>query len=383
VAGKPSGEKTEKPTAKRKKDARKDGQIARTNDLGGWLLVLVATWVLPMMVRSGYERSVSLFTDAGDIAVAGDGDLIGFLGDAVMRGIAIMAPMVLLAMLIGVGAQVVQIGWAPKKLKPDLKKLDPVKGVKNMMGPRLLWEAAKNVLKVGAITTLSIGPIREVWELLVAGGRGMSVPATAGVIADTTVGFLRDVALLGLVIAAADYAASKRRTDKQVKMTKQEVKEEHKQQEGDPHVKGQVRARQMAMSRNRMMAQIPSADVVLVNPTHIAVALRYDPTKGAPQVVAKGAGAIADRIRELATESAVPIVRDVPLARTVYRICEIDGYIPTELYEAVARILAFVFTLRARGRAAGTHQSPYADAHQPLLDLDKPRPQRRAPAPAG
>jgi flagellar biosynthesis protein FlhB len=375
MAGKPTGEKTEKPTPKRKKDSRKEGQIARTNDLGGYLMVLAATWLVPTTISRGYEHYRASFAQLGGIVEAGEGELVGYLGDAVLKGAMIGGPIVLIAMVVGVLSQVAQIGWAPKKMKPDIKRLNPFKGLKNLFGPKLVWESAKNLFKLTAITAVAYGPITETWEVLVASG-GINVPAIARVIGENTVEFLRNAAFLGLAIAAADYAASKRRTDKQVKMTKQEVKEEHKQQEGDPMLKGQMRQRQIAMSRNRMMAQIPHADVVLVNPTHIAVALRYDPTKGAPQVVAKGAGAIADRIREIATESSVPIVRDVPLARTVYRICEVEGYIQVELYEAVARILAFVFTLRSRGRAAGTHDSPYAASHESLTALEKPRPRR-------
>lgn len=377
MASKPTGEKTEKPTPKRKKDSRKEGQIARTNDLGGWLMVLAATWLVPLTISRGYEHYRTSFSEFGEVISAGEGELASYLGDAVLKGAAIGGPIVMAALLVGVLSQVAQIGWAPKKMKPDIKRLNPFKGLKNLFGPKLVWESAKNLFKLTAIVIMAYGPITETWEVLVASA-GISVPIIAGVLGENTLEFLRNVAFLGLAIAAADYAASKRQTDKQVKMTKQEVKEEHKQQEGDPMLKGQMRQRQMAMSRNRMMAQIPSADVVLVNPTHIAVAMRYDPAKGAPQVVAKGAGAIADKIREIASESDVPIVKDVPLARTVYRICEVEGYIPVELYEAVARILAFVFTLRARGRAAGTHDSPYSSSHEALTALEKPRPRRAA-----
>jgi flagellar biosynthesis protein FlhB len=345
-----SGEKTEKPTPKKRREARKEGQIARTNDLGGWLLILAATWLLPLMVRMAHQQSVGLFTDLGRVAAAGEGDLLGYFGEAMLRGMLIGGPFVLVALVLGVVSQVAQIGWAPKPLKPDLKRLDVLKGIKGLLGARLATESLKTVLKVTVVVVVAVGPVRGVWEALVAGS-GTSVPVIARIIGEEIVGFLRTTAILGLAVSALDYALSKRQVDKKTKMTKQEVKEEHKNQEGDPQLKGQIRARQAAMSRNRMMAQVPNADVVLVNPTHIAVALRYDPMRGAPQVIAKGAGAIADRIRELATEAEVPIVRDVPLARTVYRLCEVEAFIPVELFEAVARVLAFVFTLRARGRA--------------------------------
>jgi flagellar biosynthesis protein FlhB len=159
-------------------------------------------------------------------------------------------------------------------------------------------------------------------------------------------------------MAAADYFVVRRRTNKQLRMTKEEVKQEHKNTEGDPHVKGQIRARQMAMARNRQMADVPTADVVMVNPTHVAVALRYDPAKGAPRVIAKGRGAVAAKIRELASQHRIPMVQDVPLARALERSVEVGQEIPAEFYGAVAKVLAFVMSLKARGSAAGVHRSP-------------------------
>jgi flagellar biosynthetic protein FlhB len=166
--------------------------------------------------------------------------------------------------------------------------------------------------------------------------------------------------MAGIVMAAADYFVVRRRTNKQLRMTKDEVKQENKNTEGDPHVKGQIRARQMAMARNRQMADVPTADVVMVNPTHVAVALRYDPEKGAPRVIAKGKGAIAAKIRELAAEHRIPMVQDVPLARALERSVEVGQEIPGEFYGAVAKVLAFVMSLKARGSAAGMHKSPVA-----------------------
>jgi flagellar biosynthetic protein FlhB len=138
----------------------------------------------------------------------------------------------------------------------------------------------------------------------------------------------------------------------------EEVKQENKNAEGDPHVKGQIRQKQMAMARNRQMADVPTADVVLVNPTHVAVALRYDPMKGAPRIVAKGSGVIAAKIRELAAEHRIPMVQDVPLARALFAGCEVGQEIPAEFYGAVAKVLAFVMSLKARGSAAGLHRNP-------------------------
>ncbi|NHC16364.1 EscU/YscU/HrcU family type III secretion system export apparatus switch protein, partial [Motilibacter deserti] len=190
-------------------------------------------------------------------------------------------------------------------------------------------------------------------------GSAMPLATVLGTVGDTVVNLLRQAAMAGLVLAAADYAVVRHRINKGMRMSKQDIKDEYKQSEGDPHVKAQIRARQMAMSRNRMMADVANADVVLVNPTHIAVALRYDPAKGgAPRVIAKGAGALAAKIRGIADENRIPMVQDVPLARTLYKAVEIGGEVPPDLYNAVARVLAFVLSLKARGSAAGMHRVP-------------------------
>lgn len=378
----PSGEKTEKPTPKRRKESRGKGQIARTQDLSSWSSILAMTYVMPMVMRTGLEQCQQMLASITLVLQGGDGMMLGFLGDAVVRGGMVMAPVVLLILVMSVVGHVSQIGWAPKKLKPDFKKLNVFKGVKGLFGMKLVWESIKNLVKLAIIVVLALAPMRTVYDTLVNTGTGMNVAGMARVLAEQSVVFLRTVAIAGLVLAAADYWQNRKQNDKQIKMTKQEVKDEHKQAEGDPQIKGQIRQRQMAMSRNRMMAEVPKADMILVNPTHIAIAMRYDPLIGAPVVLAKGAGAIADRIRQLAEEASVPIVRDVPLARTVFRLVDLGQQIPVELYESVARVLAFVYALKARGRAAGTHDSPFVEAHNALVELQKQRGRAREPVPA-
>jgi flagellar biosynthesis protein FlhB len=186
-------------------------------------------------------------------------------------------------------------------------------------------------------------------------------------VATQAFGLIRNIALMGLVMAAADYLMARRRIGKQVRMTKDEVKQEHKQTEGDPMLKGAIRSRQLAAARNRMMADVPTADVVLVNPTHVAVALRYDADRGAPRVVARGAGAIAAKIRALATDEQVPLVRDVPLARALYRSTKVGQEIPAELFAAVAQVLAFVISRRARGQRGGEHDAPARGTDLPAV----------------
>jgi flagellar biosynthetic protein FlhB len=166
----------------------------------------------------------------------------------------------------------------------------------------------------------------------------------------------RVVAVTGLVIAVADYVVVRMKTMKKLKMSKYEITQEHKQAEGDPHMKAHRRAVAMSMSRNRMMSDVATADVLLVNPTHVAVALKYDASKGAPRVVAKGAGEIAAKLRERAAAARVPMVQDIPLARALHASCELGQEVPPQLFTAVARVLAFVMHLGARGVKGGFHR---------------------------
>jgi flagellar biosynthetic protein FlhB len=246
---------------------------------------------------------------------------------------------------------------ATKNFKPKLSRMSPMQGFKRIVGPQAVWEATKSVLKTGIAAFVAYRAVMALVPLLTSSG-SMPLGATLTLVAGTGLGMMRDVALAGLVMGFADYAYQHRRVAKQLRMTKHEVKQEHKQSDGDPQMKGQIRSRQMAMSRNRMMSQIAGADVVLVNPTHVAVALRYQPERGAPRVVAKGAGPVAARIREEAAKHRVPVVQDIPLSRALHAACELDREIPGDLFSAVAQVLAFVLSLRAKGSAAGTHRLP-------------------------
>jgi flagellar biosynthesis protein FlhB len=270
-----------------------------------------------------------------------------------------VAPLAAVGVAVAVGAAAAQGGLHPatKALKPQLKRLNPVQGFKRILGPQAWWEALKTLLKTSVLALVLWWVVSDLTPTLVGSGT-LPLSATVERIRVGAAALLRAAVLAGLALAVLDMVVVRRRTNKQLRMTKREVKEENKQSEGDPMLKGAIRSRQLAMSRNRMMSEVARADVVLVNPTHVAVALRYDPARGAPRVVAKGAGAVAARIRERAGEHRVPMVEDVPLARALHARCELGQEIPAELYEAVARILAFVMALRRRGSPAGTHRAP-------------------------
>ena len=232
-------------------------------------------------------------------------------------------------------------------IRPKWHRVSPRKGLKRILSPQSGWEALKSLLKFAVLTAVAWPTLAHLTAAVTRSDR-MPLGQLLWLVGATTLRLVRNTGLAGLALAAADYAFQRRRVKKATMMTRQEVKEEHRQSDGDPFMRSRIRQRQAEMSRNRMMAAVGKATVVVVNPTHIAVALRYTAGAGAPKVVAKGRGFVAARIREEAERHDVPVVRDVPLARTLHATGRLDREIPAELYEAVARLLAFVFSLRRR-----------------------------------
>lgn len=362
MADKPAGEKTEKASPRKLKKARREGQISHSHELGSWLSVLAATFVLPMVTKSLMSNMKALMIEIGGLIDKPDiGQALAISRDAAVKSAIGLAPLAALIMLTSVASAAAQGGvWvAPKLLMPKFSRLNPLQGVKRMFGAQGAWTLAKSLGKLLVLAAVVYLSIRRMVPTLMSAG---SLPLSS--VLDSTVGaalqLLRFGAAAGVVLAIADVMVTRKRNNKQLKMTKQEVKEEHKSNEGDPTLKGAIRSRAMAISRNRMMADVPNADVVLVNPTHVAVALKYDPARGAPRVVAKGSDHMAARIREVAERSRVPMVADVPLARTLYATCEVGHEIPADMYQAVATVLAFIMRLKRRGSAAGMHRLPAA-----------------------
>jgi flagellar biosynthetic protein FlhB len=252
-------------------------------------------------------------------------------------------------MAAGVLANVIQV--RPKLvvagLKPDPKKLNPLTGAKNLFGPNMFFESAKNISKVvivGAITAFAVLPELDDLAALV----GMAPGDFVSRIASTVMGIATRAAAAYVVIAIVDFVYQKWRHQKQQKMTKEEVKEEQKSFTSPPEVRQQMRRRQMQAAKARMMAAVPEADVVVTNPTHYAVALKYDAEKLAPEVIAKGKDLVAAQIRKIAKESEVPVISDPPLARSLHASVEVGHQIPEELYQAVAQLLAFVYRVANR-----------------------------------
>jgi len=354
--------KTEPATEKKIKDSRKEGQVAKSPEVSAWVTTFAMTLLVPWTISLEQRHMMGVMARVEALIITPDlGQAVTLLGHGLLGGIIALGPMAVGLTALGVAANLLQVGFvpSPKVLQPKLKKLNPLPGLKNMVGPKSLWGGCKELIKLGLLGFLAYRAIANFLPALLDIG-GMPLMATLTGVADAAIAFLRLAAGLGLFLAAADYVMVKKHLAKDLRMSVQEIRDENKLAEGDPMMKGAVRERQMRMSRNRMMADVATADVVLVNPTHVAVALRYNPTGGAPRVVAKGSGVIAAKIRERAEEHRVPMVRDIPLARAVFAGCEIGDEIPAELYTAVARVLAFLFSLKARGAAAGTHVVPQA-----------------------
>jgi flagellar biosynthetic protein FlhB len=357
-----AGEKTEQPTQQKLKKAKQEGQIGRSQDVGAWFGMLAASIMLPKTLGSAMDHAQELMAripgvmNDPDPAVA-----MKILKDGLMAAGWAVLPLSMTMMAVGIAAAGAQGGIrvATKLFIPKFSRLNPLPGIKKMFGPQSLWEGTKALIKTTVLGIVLYMTMKDIVPLLMTAGR-LQIVSLLGVVKTAVLSLIRAASVAGIVMAAADYFVVRRRTNKQLRMTKEEVKQENKNTEGDPHVKGQIRARQMAMARNRQMADVATADVVLVNPTHVAVALRYDPDKGAPRVIAKGKGTIAAKIRELAAENRIPMVQDVALARALEKSVEVGMEIPAEFYGTVAKVLAFVMSLKAKGAAAGTHRNPNA-----------------------
>jgi flagellar biosynthetic protein FlhB len=295
------------------------------------------------------------------IAHPNEASAMKFAVNAAWKSMGIVVPMLVGMMLIGLVVGLGQVGLKPtvKKLKPDFSRLNAFKGIKRLFGPQVWWEVIKSIAKIMVLIAIAWPAVTHAIGAFTKNSGG-SLSSLAAISAETALTMFRNVAIGGLAIGGIDYVVQRRRIMKQLKMSLHEVKEEMKQHEGNPSVKRAIRSRQMAISRNRMIGLVSTSDVVLVNPTHYAVALKYEPSRGAPEVIAKGAGDVAKRIREEAEANGVPIVREPVLTRTIYWACDLGQVIPADLYEAVAQLLAFVFGLRARGRAHGYHELPKA-----------------------
>jgi flagellar biosynthetic protein FlhB len=349
------GDRTEAPTGRRKREARRKGNIAKSPEVSVWAEVLVASFLVPSTVAHMLEIAGTVLGELPGIGrSSGTGDALHLLRYGVTEGLLAVAPLTAAVAVTAVVANVAQTGLyvSRARLRPNLRRLNPLAGLKRLASPESVWNLGKVLLKVLVLALVAWPPTSSLVAELASAQRPELGAALTRVGAESLV-IVQRVAIAGLLLAAVDYAAAQRRIRKSLKMTKREVKEEAKQSEGSPEAKAGIKKRQVQISRNRMISSVATASVVVVNPTHVAVALAYGAGQRAPKVVAKGKGAVAARIRAAAEEHHVPIVRDVPLARTLHDACEVDEEIPASLYEAVARVLAFLFSVRHRAPFGG------------------------------
>ncbi|BHH83385.1 flagellar biosynthesis protein FlhB [Desulforhopalus sp. 52FAK] len=344
------GEKTEDPSAKRRDDFRKKGQVVQSKEVqtAALFTVVLLFWIfyLPNFWDKITTLLFSLWQSSGQFEVtpASTMNLAYFL----LQQLAIlMAPLFGLVFIVAIFSSIFQFGWllTGKPLTPDFSKMNPISGMARFFSKKSLLEVVKSVLKVILIGYLGYSTVLNNFQealILV----DVSVVAAISFLGRIALIIFAKICAILIFLAFIDYLFLKWEMEEKMKMTKQEVKEEFKQSEGDPHVKAQIRQIQQEMARKRMMADVPKADVVVTNPTHISVAIQYDSDNmDAPIIIAKGADLIAMRIREIAREAEIPIIENPPVARLLHSL-EIGEHIPEDLFKAVAEILAHVYSLK-------------------------------------
>jgi flagellar biosynthetic protein FlhB len=367
-------ERTEPATGKRIERAREQGDVPRSRELATTLMLLVGgscVWLFSGPVVTSLDR-ILVATLTFERAAAFDPALLFDMLSAHMLDVAIsMIPLAFLMTLAAMAAPLMLGGWLfnTSSLAPKFSKLNPISGFANMFSINSLVELGKAVLKTLLVGTVAWLAIRGQMDAVMGLGVESLKTASAHSAQLLWISFITMVSAL-ILIAALDVPYQIWNYGRKLRMTREEVKQEHKESEGDPHIKGKIRAMQRAMARRRMMAEVPTADVVVTNPTHFAVALKNTEGKlGAPKVVAKGADDVAAKIRELAREHKVPLLEAPPLARALHAHTEIGDEIPEALYTAVAEVLAYVFQLRTFGQFGGNRPVEPTELNVPK-DLD-------------
>lgn len=353
------GERTEPATQKKLNDARKEGQVAKSREITNCLSIMALFLLLKLWVGRMGMQMMEIFPGIynlmpqvvtfwnGNLPQAESSILFRMM---LLRVLVIIAPILIVGFLIAFLTNLVQVKWKPttKPLKPKFSKLNPLKGFKKFFSVRSLVELLKAVVKIALIVYVCYGYLKDKWAILLNLydlTLMQALPLTAKIVTDLGI----RIAAIYVIVAAADFVYQKVKFKNDMKMSKQEVKEEFKQQEGDPAVKSKIRQKMMEVSRRRMMQNLPQADVVITNPTHYAVAVKYDPQiADAPVVIAKGEDYLAAKIKEIARENKIEIVENKPLARMLYANVDVGQMVPPELYQAVAEVLAFVYHLQGK-----------------------------------
>ena len=355
----PGGEKTEPATQKKLSDARKKGQVAKSREIANAfgllaLFLLIKFWVGTMGTQF-LELFAATYNKMPEMVVQWNGflptkEMFTLLRDSIIQMMMLLAPIFIVAFIVAFISDVWQVKWeiSTEAMKPKFSRLNPISGFKRIFSMNSLVELIKSLLKIFLIGYICYNYVMNNKESLFL-LYDIPLMQAIGLVADMVVSLGIRISLVYMVLAFADYAYQKIKFNKDMMMTKQEVKDEYKQQEGDPKVKGRIRQKMREVSQRRMMQSLPTADVVITNPTHYAVAIKYDPeVADAPIVLAKGADYLAAKIKEVAKENKIEIVENKPLARMLYANVEVGQVVPQELYQAVAEVLAFVYKLQGK-----------------------------------
>lgn len=345
------GEKTEEPTAKKRADARKKGQVGKSQELNTAFVLIVGFFALYVLWEHIYSSiaayAMYIFSHLNQ-SVDTENIIRLFIGIVELL-LSTSMPIMVLIMLIGLGINFYQVGlnFNTEAMEPKLSKLNPINGFGRIFSKRSLVELVKSLFKIvvigAALYTVLIDHIMSLPQFIY-----LDLEASLGQISGIVFGMAFRVCGLIMIMGVLDLCYQKWQTTQDLKMSKQEVKDEMKQSEGDPQIKGKIKQKQRQMAMARMMQEVPKADVIITNPTHLAVALEYHRGMMAPVVLAKGQDFVAQRIKEIAREAGVTIVENKPLARTLYASVEIGDPVPQELYQAVAEVLAYVYRLKRR-----------------------------------
>lgn len=348
-----AGEKTEKATPKKRSEARDKGQVAKSPEIASSLILVAVLSVMLMLGSFFHERVFGLFADTfrnGLSMEVTKANAFAMFAKYAVQMLLILAPILVATLVVALAASYAQIGWlfTTETLKPHFNKLNPISGVKNLFGTRALVEFAKSSLKLTAVALVVYLVIWAERDRIMALSH-VPVEDVFSFAASLTARLALLVASMLFVLAIGDYYYQKYEYEKSLRMSKQDIKDEFKNAEGDPLIKGKIKERQRRMALMRMMQEVPKADVIITNPTHFAVALQYDSTRmDAPRVIAKGQDYLALRIREIAKANDVVTMENKPLARALFERTEIGDVVPADLFQAVAEVLAYVYRLKGR-----------------------------------
>ena len=348
-----SEDKTEEPSQRRLEEAEKKGQITFSREVNNFFVILalalIIGWMAPTLMADTMQLLAPFITRPHDIEVD-PAPLKELLTEVSLHSALIMAGPMALLMLLVLGAAFAQskLIFAVERIKPKFEKISPMKGLKRMFSMRSVVEFGKGMLKiivVGYVGYIAVRPQLTALEELPTA----DIAALSALLSSMSIRMLIGISCIMFLIAILDYVYQRFDYMKQLRMSKQEMKEEYKQQEGDPHIKGRLRQIRMERAKKRMMAAVPKADVIITNPTHYAIALTYETgVMQAPIIVAMGVDKVAHRIREVAEEHDIPIVENPPLARALWATGDLDQEIPYEHYKAVAEVIGYVYRLKGK-----------------------------------